>query len=146
MNHLAVIAKRDAATFRERPQEAALRLARVVAVHVRILTRVTGGHRLLAVVGHVRGSGPDVPLRADLGISEEAVEEAEAPRQRVMVRGDGDVGEVDEAGVAVTLLHVAEHLIVGAILFDDVDHVLERWIASWRRLPLPIVRGGNTPG
>ena len=49
-----------------------------------------------------------------------------------MVRRHGDVGKVDEAGITVAFLHVAQHLIVGAVLLDDVDHVLEWWIASRR--------------
>jgi len=55
----------------------------------------------------------------------------------VVIGSDGDVGEGHEAGLAVAFFHVAEHLIVGAILFDDVDHMLERWIASRRKAPPP---------
>ena len=82
-------------------------------------------------------------LRTDLGIHEEAIEQAEAPRQRVMVRGDGDVGEIDEARVAIAFFHVSEHLIIGAVLFDDVDDVAERRIAPRHGLLLPVIRGGD---
>jgi len=46
-------------------------------------------------------------LRTDLGIHEEAIEPAEAPRQGVVVRGDREVGEIDEAPVAIAFLHVS---------------------------------------
>ena len=139
LDHFAVVAESDALAGRERPQEAALRLIALFAVHVGPLAGVTGGHNLLTVVRDVGGGGPDVSLRTDLGIHEEAIEQAEAPRQRVMVRGDGDVGEIDEARVAIAFLHVSEYLIVGAILFDDVDDVAERRIAPRRGPVLPVI-------
>ena len=85
-------------------------------------------------------------LRADLGIYKEAVEQSEASCQRVMVRSGEDVGEVDEAGVSVGILQVTEHLIVGAILFDDVDDMLERRIAARRWLALPVICGRDALG
>jgi hypothetical protein len=97
LDHFAVVAKGDALADRERPQEAAFRLIALFAVDGGALAGVTGGHDLLAVVGHVGGGGPDVSLRTDLGIHEEAIGQGEAPSQRVVVWGDGDVGEIDEA-------------------------------------------------
>src|SRR4029077_20236806 len=143
-DHFAVVAKSDALSDRERPQEAAFRLIDFYAVHVDPLAGVTGRHDLLTVVRDVGGGGPDVSLRTDLGIHEEAIEQAEAPRQRVVVWGDGDVGEIEEARVAIAFFHVSEYLIIGAILFDDVDDVVERWIAPRRGLMLPVIRRDDT--
>ena len=85
-------------------------------------------------------------LRADFGVDEKAVEEAEAARQRVVVWGDGQVGEIDEAGVAIAFLHVAENLIVGAVLFNDVDDMMKRRIGLWTSPLLPVIRGGDALG
>jgi hypothetical protein len=87
-----------------------------------------------------------VPLRADLGVDKESVEESEAARQFVMVRGDGGVWEIDEAGVTIALLHIAEHLIVGPVFLDDVNHVLEWRIAACCRSLLPVVGGNDALG
>src|SRR2546423_13128375 len=78
--------------------------------------------------------------RTDLGVHEEAVKQAKASRQRVMVRGDGDVREIDQAWVAIAFWHVPKHLIVGAVLFDDVHHMMKRWIVPGRRRTLPVIR------
>lgn len=52
------------------------------------------------------------------------VEQHEFLGQGVMVGRKG-LWEVAEAGVAVALGQVAEHLIVRAILLDHIDYVLE---------------------
>src|SRR5579864_6125363 len=137
-DHFAVVAERDALSDRESPQEATFRLIALFAVHVGPLAGITGGHDLLTVVRDVGSGGPDVSLRTDLGVYEEAIEQAEAPRQRVVVRGDTDVGEIDEARVAIAFFHVSEHLIIGAILFDHVDNVVKRRIGPRRRPLLPV--------
>src|SRR5207248_7438681 len=60
---------------------------------------------------------------------EEAVEDAEALGERVVV-GRRVAAEVQERRVAVGLAEVAEQLVVGAVLLDDVDDVLERRVAA----------------
>ena len=64
----------------------------------------------------------------------------------MVVRGDGDVGEIDEARVAIAFFHVSEYLIIGAILFDDVDDVAERRITPRRGLMLPVISGDDALG
>ena len=63
--------------------------------------------------------------------------------------GRGVAPEEDERGVAVAAGHVAEDLIVGAVLLDDVDDVLEGRVAVPLRERIPAVRrvvpaGGET--
>ena len=55
----------------------------------------------------------------------EVVEQHELVDQLVMV-GRHLLAEDAQIGVAVAPLHVAEHLVVGAVLLDDVQHVLDR--------------------
>src|SRR5580700_7082581 len=59
----------------------------------------------------------------------EIVEHAELPGELVLVRSD--VGAIDgERRVAVADLQIAEDLIKGAVLFDDVDDVLDGIVAA----------------
>ena len=61
---------------------------------------------------------------ADVGIDVEVVEEDETLRQRVSVGGDV-AAEQRERRIAVALGEIAEHLIVGAVLADHVEDVLD---------------------
>ena len=54
----------------------------------------------------------------------EIVEQRELRRQTMMVGRDG-LGELYPARVAVTLLQIAKHLVVGSVLFLNEDHVLD---------------------
>jgi peptidase-like protein len=93
--------------------------------------------------GPLRSSPSDMCAAAVFRVNEEPVEKTEAPRQCVMVRSDGVVGKVDETRVASAFFNIAEQLIVGAVLFNDVDDVL-KWRIAARRAPLlPVVRGGD---
>jgi len=51
--------------------------------------------------------------------------------------------EEDQRRIAVALREVAEDLIVRAVLFNDVDDVLERRIAARVARRVPVVRGGD---
>ena len=84
-----------------------------------------------------------MPIRTHLGVHKKAIEESEAARKRVMVRR-GRLVEIMERPIAVSFGHVAEHLIVSAILFDDVDDVLERRILRGGAAYIPAVRFGDT--
>src|ERR1035441_5386585 len=53
---------------------------------------------------------------------EEVVEQHEPLRQR-MQAGRDSLAKQHQARVAVTLRYIAKHLIVGAVLLDDVDHM-----------------------
>ena len=61
---------------------------------------------------------------ADLGVDVEVVEDAELACERVRIRRDV-VAEQAQRRVAVAPPHVAKHLIVGAVLADDVEDVLD---------------------
>src|SRR5207302_3009161 len=95
------------------------------------------------VFGGEGGGGPVVPVGTGFRIHEEAVEQTETLRQRVMIgsndltraagtlcgdaisengKGRFAVGSVPVAGS----FHVAEHLIISAIFLDDVNDVLDR--------------------
>ena len=50
----------------------------------------------------------------------------------------------EQRRVAVALWHVAEDLIISAILFDDVDDMLEWWICFARLRSVPIVSAPNS--
>ncbi len=115
----------------------------LAAVHALVVVRaaarrVVGRHRLLEIVGRVRGHRPVVAVGAHFGVHEEAVEQPEPVGERVMVHRDGS-REEHEARIPVALRVVAEHLIVGAVFLDDVDHVLERRIARPRAARGPSV-------
>ena len=85
-----------------------------VAVVVRqVLDDVLVGHR-------ARAPGPTVA--AGFAGVVEVVEQYEALRQGVLARCNV-VAEQHETWIAIALRQVAQHLIVGAILLDDVDHV-----------------------
>ena len=88
-----------------------------------------------------------MPVGAGFGVHEKAVEEAKPLRERVMIgRNRLRRAIVPTRGVAIPKyckrrlavgsvavtrrFHVAEHLVVGAILLDDVDHVLDGALAG----------------
>src|SRR5207247_10830636 len=71
-----------------------------------------------------RPVGPLVAVGRDLAVHVEIVEQHPATGDRVRVGGDAVV-EDRQARIAVPAGDVAEHLVVGPVLPDDVDHVLE---------------------
>src|SRR2546427_7830477 len=79
--------------------------------------------RSLVVIVRERAVAPFVAVGRNHAVYVEIVEQDPAPRDRMGVGGDGVV-ENGQARVAVPLGHVAEHLIVGAILPNDVNDVL----------------------
>ncbi len=89
----------------------------------------------------VAGIGPHRPfvaVGADLALDVEVVEQHELADQGVVVGRDG-LGEQADARLAVAFGHVAEDLVVGAVLLDDVDDVLDRrGVAD--------LRGNRVPG
>ena len=66
-----------------------------------------------------------------LAVAVEVVQQHELPGQAMGV-GRDLLREDAQVRVAVAVLHVAEDLIVGAVLADDVDAVLDR---DWPRRP-----------
>ena len=61
----------------------------------------------------------------NLAVAIQVVEQHELAGELVVV-GRHLLAEHHELGIAVPFFDVAEHLIVGAILFDDVNHVFDR--------------------
>ena len=76
-------------------------------------------------VGGIGAHRPFVAVGADLAVDVEVVEQHELAGQGVMV-GRDRLGEQAEVRVAVAFGHVAEDLVVGAVLLDDVDDILDR--------------------
>ena len=77
---------------------------------------------VIGVVGHRR---PGMAVGRDVAVAVEVVEQHELLGQLVMV-GRHLAAEHDQRRIAVAARQVAEDLIVGAILLDDVDDVLDR--------------------
>ena len=84
--------------------------------------RVIDRRGLVVDVGAARRRAPLPAVLADLARAVEVVEVHEPLGQRVKV-GRDRLRELGDARVAVAALDVAEDLIVGAVLLDDVDHV-----------------------
>ena len=79
---------------------------------------------LLDVVGGVGGVGPLVAVGAHFAVAVEVVEQHELLGDGVVV-GRDLAAEQAQARVAVALGDIAEDLVVGAVLLDDVDDVLD---------------------
>ena len=82
------------------------------------------GEALLHVVGGEGRIRPLVTVGAENAGAIGVVEQHEIARELVLV-GRDPLAEDAECGVAVALGDVAEDLVVGAVLLDDVDDVLE---------------------
>ena len=54
----------------------------------------------------------------------EVIEEHELTSQLVVIRRDG-IAQDGQLRLSLAALEIAEHLIVGAVLFDHIDHVLD---------------------
>ncbi len=123
----AVVAQRLAMGDGVVPDESRGRVGQrihVVVVHaVRVTARETG-EGPLHVVGGDGSVGPLVTVGAEDARAVGVVEQRELAGQLVLV-GRDTLAEDAERGVAVALFHVPEHLVVGAVLFDDIDHVFE---------------------
>ena len=63
--------------------------------------------------------------------------------QAVLVRGNG-FPEHGERWISVAFGNVAEHLVIRAVLFDDVDNVLERRVLRGGPWTVPPVRARHT--
>src|SRR5262249_4377904 len=138
---------------RKVPDVAALRRAEIAvgvanepAALAEIRTAAIRIHRLpdfLDDVGGVGGGGVRVAVEADVSIDVEIVEDDEVLRERVSVRRDV-APEARELRIAVAFAQVAENLIVGAVLANDVEDVLDGRAAAddaWNRRSDRHVRG-----
>ena len=96
------------------------------------MLRVAQGPRALREVGRVGRRRPGLAILRHFAAAVEVVEQDELLGQRVLVRRDV-AAEQRQARIAVALLQIAEHLIVGAVLFHDEEHVLDRRACADRR-------------
>src|SRR5262245_54025131 len=63
-------------------------------------------------------------ISADDAASIKVVQRDEVAREPVMIRSDIPT-ELCQGRVAVALTQVAQHLIVGSVFFDDVEHMID---------------------
>ena len=77
---------------------------------------------LVVDVGAARGGAPLPAVLTHLTRAAEVVQIHELLGDRVKVRGDG-LRELRDAGIPVAARNVAQDLVVGAVLLDDVDDV-----------------------
>ena len=91
--------------------------------HVPGVAAGRGGESALGVIADERLHQPRMAVEADGAAGMEVVENHVFLGQRVMIRRDG-AAEHGEFGIAVGLGQIAEDLIVGAVLLDDEQHVL----------------------
>ena len=76
-------------------------------------------------IGRVGGHRELVAVVADLRVHIEVIEDAELARERVRVRRHL-IAEQTQRWIVVAPLEIAEYLIVGPVLADDVENVLDR--------------------
>ena len=77
---------------------------------------------LLDEIGRVSAHRPFVAIGADFALDVEVVEQHKFARQLVMIRRDA-LRENAERRIAIAFRHVTQHLIVSAVLLDNVENV-----------------------
>ena len=115
----------EAVLLRELPDVGRGLIGNAAAGDERAVLRVAQRPRALGELGRVGRRRPGLAVLRDFAAAIQVVEQHELLGQRVLVRRDV-AAEERQARVAVALLQVAEHLIVGAVLFHDEEHVLDR--------------------
>ena len=109
-------------TSRRVPEIRVARVLHVLAV-LEVVVAAAAVHRrprLLVVVARECARGPLVAVGADLAVHIEVVAQHPAPGEGVGIGCDAVV-EDRERRIAVPRRHVAEYLVVGAVLTDDVN-------------------------
>src|SRR5262249_51178344 len=81
-------------------------------------------NRLLDIIGSPARGRPIPADTADFTGVEKIVQSHESSCQRMMV-GSKRFGKLRQRRVAISNLEVTEYLIVGSILFDDIDDMLD---------------------
>ena len=131
----------DRVALGRRRQRVVDRADRPLAVVRRAAAGVVDRRGLVVDVRAARGRAPLPAVLADLARAAEVVQVDESLRERVEV-GRDHLRELRDARVAVAALDVAEDLVVGAVLFHDVDHVMDAVVQRLHHLVLG--RGGRT--
>ena len=129
----------DRVALGRRRQRVVDRPDRPLAVVRRAAAGVVDRRGLVVDVRAARGRAPLPAVLADLARAAEVVQVHEPLRQRVEV-GRDRLRELGDARVAVAALDVAEDLVVRAVLFHDVDHVVD---AVVQRLHHLVLGGGR---
>ncbi len=131
MNEFAVTAIAHAGFFRAVPQIAAgrggdgERSLRRIGVLAAVVVPVAERPGFFHEIGRIGAHRPFMAVGADFGIHIEVVQEHKFARELMMVRRDA-FGEETQTGSAVALWQVAQHLIVGPVLLDDVNAIFDR--------------------
>src|SRR5262249_53080381 len=84
---------------------------------------VIDGDGFLVVVRRLRISGPTPSVAADLSGGIEVIHQSKRHSQAVMIWRDG-LRVLGQRGIAVAAGQVTENLIIGLVLFDDVNNVI----------------------
>jgi hypothetical protein len=69
-------------------------------------------------------------VRAHFALHIKIVEQHKLTRQLVVI-GSDPFREKAEGGIAVSLGHIAQHLIVSSVLFDDIDAIFDGARITW---------------
>ena len=101
-------------------------------------TAIIGGPQLFIEIGGVARVGPRMTVHTDLGIAVQIIDQEKLFGQAVLV-GRHRTSENGESRVAVALWQVPKNLIVGAVLLDDINDMLDR-----RTHPHPIGQDGSS--
>ena len=113
----------------KRPLEDVALWRRADLVGAEVVGASAAGVVLRPVLRHVvryrAGGGPIVAVDRGLGVRVDVIQERKAPDQGVGVRGD-PFPEQGEVLVAVPARVVPQDLVVGAVLLDDEEDVLDR--------------------
>ena len=113
----------------------------IVILHPIRITPGESGERFLHVIGRKCRGGPLVAIRTKHPAAVGIVEQGEFPDQLVLVGGD-PVAENAQGGVSVPGWHIPQHLVIGAVLLHEINHMLEH-----ARLPRPLRhRAGRLTG
>ena len=113
------------------PNETCGRVGHRVAARVRIASR-KAGKRLFQVVRYISLVRPLMPVRTEYSTAVKVIQQHEFFDELVMIRRHLATEDA-QAWIAFAFLDIAKHLVVGAIFFDDVQHMLEH-----RRLAVPL--------
>ena len=151
-DHLPVASERDPRRRAEVPDKTRVGNVKVgVVVTHAPSPGIPGRPGILGVIRGVRGGRPGMAIGAHFGVHVKVVQEAELSRKR-MVIGSNLLPEQDEGGVPVPFRHVTEDLVIGPVLFDDVDDVFDlarghahlvRDNVGHGRLQLRLLEGGG---
>ena len=127
----AVVAIRDAVAPAQIPDVAVRGHVHFLVAEKFSVPRVGENPSALIEVGRDRRVAPTVPVHAHFAVAVEIVEQDKIARELVMVGRDfftveREVRVAVAEGPSLRISQIAEHLVVGAVLLDDVEDVPDR--------------------